>query len=53
MLIQKIAADAFKRKISDPKEVSFIYSKNEKSKKISDWEENITFREDGDEILLF
>lgn len=43
--LQKIASDAFKRKVYSPMEIVFRYSKYEKCAKIEDWQENITWKE--------
>lgn len=46
----KIAADAAKKKIFDPKEIVFVYALEEKCKRIQDWEQNICYREEEEEL---
>ena len=47
---EKIAQDAVKKKIFDPKEIVFYYAMEEKCKRIQDWEQNITYREEEEEL---
>jgi len=47
---QRIASDAVKRKIFDPKEIVFTYAQEEKCKRIQDWEQNICYREAEEEL---
>ena len=47
---QKIAHDAVNKKIFDPKEIVFVYALEEKCKRIQDWEQNICYREEEEEL---
>ena len=47
---QRIAQDAVKKKIFDPKEIVFVYAFEEKCKRIQDWEQNICYREEEEEL---
>jgi hypothetical protein len=47
---ERISADAVKKKIFDPKEIVFVYAMEEKCKRIQDWEQNITYREEEEEL---
>jgi hypothetical protein len=46
----RIALDALEKKIFDPKEVVFYYAKDEKIKRIQDWETNLCYKEEEDEL---
>jgi hypothetical protein len=50
--LQNIATDAYQKKIFTPKEIVFKYSKYEKCDHIDDWQENICYKEDGQEDEL-
>ena len=45
-----IAEDAVKRKITDPKQIVFYYSKGKKAKSVNDWKENITYKVADEEL---
>ena len=45
-----IAEDAVKRKITDPKQIVFYYSKGKKAKSVNDWKENIAYKAVEEEL---
>jgi hypothetical protein len=45
---KKVAVDAVAKKIFEPKEIVFVYSKEKKCERIEDWEKNICYKPDDE-----